>query len=70
MEKLNFEFEGEKYYLIGCRKCQEFEVSWNIGSDGTNFVAQCGNCSHKVMLMIKVLRDKPDEKPIDMRLIT
>ena len=62
MEKPNIEFEGKKYYLVGCRKCQEGENwMWNIGSDGSSFVAQCRNCGHKILIDPIKLRNKPDE---------
>ena len=68
MEKPNIKFEGKKYYLSGCKKCQV--NLWYVGSDGKDFVAQCSNCGHKVLLKNDILQNKPDHKAIDMRFVT
>ena len=70
MEHPSITYEGETYFEVGCRNCGDKlgGASLKIYSNGKDFVAQC-DCGNKVFLKPTVLQNKPDEKPIDMRLI-
>ncbi len=58
--KPHIEFEGKKYFVIGCSKCKKGGAIWNVGSDDNNFIMSCGNCKHTIIIDQKNIKDKPD----------
>jgi DNA-directed RNA polymerase subunit RPC12/RpoP len=62
------QFEGKDYFMVGCANCDE--CKWFVYADGKDFVAKCSNCGHKIVMKQDSLRDKPNQKAIDMRFFT
>ena len=63
-EKTRIEFEGIKYFEVGCRKCYKSE--WKIYYNELDFIAKCQNCEHVIILKKASIMNSPDEPIIKL----
>ena len=60
-------FEGKAFFRVGCRNCGGGD--WLVFTDGKGqFIGYCF-CGHKIDICKAELTDKPDEKPIPLRMV-
>lgn len=67
MEQPKIEIDGVTYYQVGCRKCGKGE--WKIFYDGKKYFAFQCECGNTLELAKAKLQNKPDEKPIPLRMV-
>lgn len=60
----------EVAFRVGCRKCQNGVFGFYTTADKKCFVAICSECGHRIEIKPEILKDKPDEQPLNMRFFT
>ena len=60
-------FDGKTFHRVGCRNCGGGD--WLVFTDGkSRFIGYCF-CGHKIEIGKAELTNKPDEKPISLRMV-
>lgn len=62
IEQPHIQIKGNKYYMIGCKKCDRINQTWSIFTDGNRFIAKCIGCGNLSEIKPTNLKDEPDFK--------